>query len=119
VANRLLKRVRDYASVHHIALIDISTVHKTLEMLEVDHLGLEQPDRRLLGTLIAKFGGGPVGLHTLAAGMNDDPNTIEDVYEPYLLRMGLLDRTSSGRVATLAAYEHLRAIPPGGKGLGV
>lgn len=119
VANRLLKRVRDYAAVHHVAHVDIPTVQKTLDMLQVDHLGLEQPDRRLLDVLISKFGGGPVGLHTLAAGMNDDPNTIEDVYEPYLLRLGLLDRTPSGRVATLAAYEHLRATPPGGRGLGV
>lgn len=108
VANRLLKRVRDFASVHDITIIDKGVVDATLDMLEVDHMGLEPPDRRLLHTLIQKFNGGPVGVHTIAASMNDDPNTIEDVYEPYLLRIGFLERTPSGRKATLAAYEHFR-----------
>ncbi len=108
VANRLLKRVRDYAQVSKQAVVSLATVEKTLELLEVDELGLEPYDRRLLETIIAKFKGGPVGLSTLAAAMNDEKGSIEDVHEPYLMSIGLLSRTPSGRVATERAYEHLK-----------
>ncbi len=107
VANRLLKRVRDYAQVNEQSIIDASIVNKTLELLEIDTLGLEPYDRRLLETIINKFNGGPVGLSTLAAALNDDKGSIEDVHEPFLMSIGLLQRTSSGRVVTAAAYKHL------------
>ncbi len=112
VANRLLKRVRDYASVSDISVITVDTVVATLAMLEVDSLGLESPDRRLLTTIVKKFNGGPVGIHTLAAAMNDDPDTIENVYEPYLMRLSFLNRTPAGRVVTPAACEHLNLPVP-------
>jgi Holliday junction DNA helicase RuvB len=107
VANRLLKRVRDYAEVHSVKLIDEKVARKTLDMLEIDNLGLEPHDRRLLEVIIKKFKGGPVGVGTLAAALADERGNIEDIYEPYLMRLGLLARTTSGRVATEAAYEHL------------
>ncbi len=106
-ANRLLKRVRDYASVNNLTEIDEEAAKKTLEMLEIDHLGLEVTDRRLLELIIKKYYGGPVGINTLAAALSDDPDTIEDVYEPYLMRLSFLLRTSSGRMATIEAYRHL------------
>ncbi len=106
-ANRLLRRVRDYAQVHYKELIDADAAQKTLEMLEIDNLGLEPHDRRILEVLIDKFHGGPVGLSTLAAAFNEDKGTIEDVYEPYLMSIGLLVRTPSGRRATEKAYDHL------------
>jgi len=106
-ANRLLKRVRDYASVNDFLVIDAVAVKGAMEMLEIDHLGLEPTDRRLLEVIIKKFNGGPVGINTLAAAMNDDPQTIEDVYEPYLMRLSLLHRTAAGRVAMPEAYRHL------------
>ncbi len=107
VANRLLRRLRDYAQVHAVATADLATVQKTLELLEIDELGLEPYDRRLLSAIIEKFHGGPVGLSTLAAVLNDDKGNIEEVHEPYLMSIGLLSRTPSGRVATEAAYKHL------------
>ncbi len=107
VANRLLKRVRDYAQVEKKSLVDEALAQKTLELLEVDELGLEPYDRRLLQTIIEKFHGGPVGLSTLAAALNDDKGSIEDVHEPFLMSVGLLERTSSGRMASDAAYKHL------------
>ncbi len=107
VANRILKRVRDYAEVSAAKQIDEAVATKTLEMLEVDKLGLEPHDRRLLETIIKKFKGGPVGAATLAAALNDDRGNIEDIYEPYLMSIGLLARTPAGRMATEAAYEHL------------
>lgn len=113
VANRLLKRVRDYAEVNSIKEIDEATAKKTLEMLDIDHLGLEPHDRRLLETIIKKFKGGPVGVGTLAAALNDDRGIIEDVYEPYLMRLGLISRTPAGRVATETAYEHIGLSEPG------
>lgn len=113
VSNRLLKRVRDYAEVHDVKKIDEIVAQKTLEMLEIDNLGLESHDRRLLETIIKKFKGGPVGVGTLAAAINDDRGAIEEVYEPYLMRLGLLARTPAGRVATEAAYEHLGVAEPG------
>jgi len=106
-ANRLLKRVRDYAEVNDIKKIDFVSAKATLDMLEVDDLGLEPTDRELLKTIIDKFNGGPVGIQTLAAALNDDKGIIEDVYEPYLMSIGLLNRTSAGRIATPEAYKHL------------
>lgn len=112
VANRLLKRVRDYAEVNSLAAISEEVVKKTLELLEIDDLGLEPHDRRLLEVIIKKFNGGPVGLNTLAAALNDERGNIEDIYEPYLMTIGLLARTSTGRIATEAAYQHLGIKPP-------
>ena len=107
VANRLVKRVRDYAQVHGQKSVDVSVVQKTLDMFEIDALGLEPYDRRLLTTIIEKFNGGPVGISTLAAALNDDKGNIEDVHEPFLIITGLLARTPSGRVATELSYRHL------------
>ncbi|NLV73811.1 MAG: Holliday junction branch migration DNA helicase RuvB [Chloroflexi bacterium] len=107
VANRLLRRVRDYAQVRGAGHIDQPTAMEALRMLEVDELGLDNADRRLLISLIDKFDGGPVGLDTLSASMSEDADTIMDVYEPYLLQLGFIDRTPRGRVATRRAYEHL------------
>ena len=107
VANRLLKRVRDYADVNNLTAIDESAAKETMEMLEIDHLGLEPTDRQLLKAIIEKFHGGPVGIQTLAAALNDDRGIIEDVYEPYLMSIGLLNRTPAGRLVTPAAYKHL------------
>jgi Holliday junction DNA helicase RuvB len=114
VANRLLKRVRDYAEVHGTggAAISDEMVGRTLDLLEIDSLGLEPYDRRLLRAIIEKFSGGPVGLATLAAALNDDKGNIEDVHEPFLMSIGLLARTPSGRVATDVAYEHLNIELP-------
>jgi len=106
VANRLLKRVRDYAQVRGDGAIDGATAQRALSMLEVDSLGLDNSDRRVLETMIDKFEGGPVGLETLAAALNEDTDTIMDVYEPYLIQLGFLERTPRGRVATRRAYEH-------------
>lgn len=107
VANRLLKRVRDYAEVNSAKIVDEEVAGKTLEMLEIDNSGLEPHDRRLLEVIIKKFNGGPVGANTLAAALNDERGNIEDIYEPYLMRLGLLSRTPSGRVVTEEAYKHL------------
>lgn len=110
VANRLLKRVRDYAQVRADGVITGGVAKKSLALLEVDELGLDEIDRRVLLTIIEKFGGGPVGLETIAAAISEEADTIMDVYEPYLLQLGFLDRTPRGRVATKLAYEHL-SIP--------
>jgi Holliday junction DNA helicase RuvB len=107
VANRLLKRVRDYAQVRAEGRITAAVAHKALAMLEVDPLGLDDIDRKVLRSIIEKFGGGPVGLDTIAASISEESDTIMDVYEPYLLQLGFLDRTPRGRVATRGAYEHL------------
>ena len=107
VANRLLKRVRDYAQVRGDGAITAKVAREALAMLEVDDLGLDSSDRRVLRTIIEKFDGGPVGLDTIAAALSEDADTIMDVYEPYLLQLGFLDRTARGRVATRRAYEHL------------
>jgi Holliday junction DNA helicase RuvB len=112
-ANYLLKRCRDFAQVEGTPLSK-ETVHKALAMLEVDELGLTQSDRDLLTVLIDKFNGGPVGLKTLAAALSEDEGTVEEVHEPYLMQLGLLERTSRGRVATPAAYEHLGFETPRG-----
>ncbi len=110
-ANRLLKRARDYAEVHGTGSIDERAVMAMLSMFEIDPLGLEEADRELLRTLITKWNGGPVGLKALAAAMNEDPGTVEEVYEPFLMKLGFLHRTPAGRVATKDAYLHL-GIPP-------
>ncbi|MDR3562714.1 MAG: Holliday junction branch migration DNA helicase RuvB [Negativicutes bacterium] len=107
VANRLLKRVRDYAQVAGDGVITEDIADKALAMLEVDKCGLDKTDRRLLEAIITKFGGGPVGLETLAASISEETETIEDVYEPFLLQLGLLNRTPRGRTATMAAYQHM------------
>jgi Holliday junction DNA helicase RuvB len=107
VANRLLKRVRDYAQVRAGGIITRAVAVKALQFLEVDPLGLDHTDRRLLHIIIEKFNGGPVGLDTLAAAAGEEAGTLEDVFEPYLLQIGLLARTPRGRVATPAAYKHL------------
>ncbi|MCK8825212.1 Holliday junction branch migration DNA helicase RuvB [Fuchsiella alkaliacetigena] len=106
IANRLLKRVRDYAQVEAEGKINLEVAQAALEMLEIDELGLDNIDRQILLTLIEKFSGGPVGLGTLAAAVSEEKDTIEDVYEPYLLQIGFLDRTPRGRKATELAYQH-------------
>jgi holliday junction DNA helicase RuvB len=108
VANRLLKRVRDFAQVRGDGTITSDVAYRALEMLEVDDLGLDLSDRRVLLSLIDKFDGGPVGLDTIAASLSEDADTIMDVYEPYLLQLGFIERTPRGRVATRRAYEHLQ-----------
>jgi Holliday junction DNA helicase RuvB len=107
VANRLLKRVRDFAQVRAEGTIDEAVARQALALLEVDPLGLDDIDRRVLRTIIEKFDGGPVGLDTIGAALSEEPDTIMDVVEPYLLQLGFLDRTPRGRVATRRAYEHL------------
>lgn len=110
-ANRLLKRARDYIEVHGGKQITKEVAQKTLEFLEIDSLGLENYDRAFLTTIIDKFGGGPVGISTIAAAMSEDKAIIEEVYEPYIIRLGLLRRTPKGRVVEHAAYEHLGKKP--------
>ena len=112
IANRLLKRVRDYAQVRGNGLITEEIARESLNMQDVDRLGLDRVDRNMLTTMIDKFGGGPVGLDTLAASTGEDAITIEDVYEPYLLQLGFIQRTPRGRICTEAAYEHLGRIQP-------
>lgn len=107
IANRLLKRVRDVAQIRHEGVLTPAVAHEALALLAIDELGLDPVDRHLLLTLIDKFNGGPIGLGTLAAATQEETETIEDVYEPYLLQLGFLERTPRGRVATSRAYDHL------------
>jgi holliday junction DNA helicase RuvB len=107
VANRLLKRVRDYAQVKAGGVITLDIADKALTQLEVDKIGLDEIDHKVLLTIIDKFNGGPVGLETIAASISEEPDTIMDVYEPYLLQLGFIERTPRGRVATERAYQHL------------
>lgn len=107
IANRLLKRVRDFAQIKGDGIITDAIADYALALLEVDKLGLDKIDRRVLETIIYKFGGGPVGLDTLAASISEETDTIEDVYEPFLLQLGLINRTARGRIASSAAYRHL------------
>ena len=107
IANRVIRRVRDFAEVRGTGKIDVNVAQEALDMLEVDELGLDRTDRTMLRAMIEKFGGGPVGLDTLAATTGEDAATIEDVYEPYLLQLGFLMRTPRGRVCTQAAYDHM------------
>ncbi|MGZ4808860.1 MAG: Holliday junction branch migration DNA helicase RuvB [Thermoanaerobaculia bacterium] len=107
IANRLLRRVRDYAEVKHHGKIDIDIAKEALQMLEVDIYGLDEIDRKMLTAIIERFGGGPVGLNAIGSSISEDRGTIEDLYEPYLIQIGFLQRTPRGRVATKLAYEHL------------
>jgi Holliday junction DNA helicase RuvB len=107
LANRILKRVRDFAQVKYDGVITLEAANTALDLLDVDKLGLDQTDRLILVTMIEKFGGGPVGLDTLSAAIGEDSGTIEDVYEPYLIKNGLVMRTPRGRVVTELAYSHL------------
>ena len=112
LANRLLKRVRDFAQVRYDSVITKEVAEYALDLLEVDRLGLDKGDRAILETIADKFGGGPVGLDTIAAALGEDSGTIEDVYEPYLIQSGLIERTPRGRAITRLAYEHLhRPVP--------
>jgi len=113
VANRLLRRVRDFAQVRHDGAISGDVARSGLELFEVDAEGLDKVDLAILATVIGKFGGGPVGLSTLAAAVGEETDTVEDVYEPYLLQLGFLQRTPRGRVATAAAYRHLGVTAEG------
>ncbi len=112
IANRLLRRVRDYAEVRADGHVDQDVACKALDMLEVDPLGLDEIDRRIMETVLAKYGGGPVGLNTLSASVGEDRSTIEEVYEPYLMQLGFLDRTSRGRVGTAIAFEYFDLQDP-------
>ena len=117
IANRLLRRVRDYAQVRADGSITLDVVRETLKLLEIDEMGFDQMDRMILLTIIDKFGGGPVGLDTIAAAISEESDTIEDVYEPFLIQNGFLNRTPRGRTATPAAYAHfgrIMAQPPQG-----
>ena len=110
VANRLLRRVRDYAQVRAQGRVDERIALDALAMLEVDELGLDSIDRRILRTIVEKYDGGPVGLETVAVSVSEDPETVEDVYEPFLMQLGFLARTPRGRVATKLAYDHLGLV---------
>jgi Holliday junction DNA helicase RuvB len=112
VALRLLRRVRDFAQVRAKGRITQAVAAEALALLEIDPLGLDETDRRVLRTVIEKYGGGPVGLQTIAASVSEEPDTIMDVVEPYLLQLGFLERSSQGRMATPSAYEHLGLTPP-------
>ncbi|MBS1249499.1 MAG: Holliday junction ATP-dependent DNA helicase RuvB [Chloroflexi bacterium] len=112
VALRLLRRVRDFAQVRGDGVINVTIAHKALDLLNIDAQGLDNMDRRVLRAITVKFNGGPVGLKTIAASIREDPDTIMDVVEPYLLQMGFIQRTSQGRTATKQAYQHLGLEPP-------
>ena len=111
VANRLLRRVRDYVDVKGDGVITAKQAQKALDMMEVDALGLDDVDRKILSTIIENFGGGPVGIATIAAAIDDEKDTIESIYEPFLMRIGFLERTIRGRKITAKAYEHLGLAP--------
>ncbi len=111
IANRLLKRVRDFAEVYNGGVTDLAITVRALESMEIDKLGLDFNDKKLLGALVEKFGGGPTGLDTLAAAINEDAGTIEDVIEPYLIQLGFIARTPRGRIALKGAYEHMGVKP--------
>lgn len=112
IANRLLKRVRDFAQVKGHDTISVEIANNALNLLEIDHLGLDKNDLRILETLIHKFNGGPVGLNTLAAATGEEEDTITDIHEPFLIRLGMLNKTPKGRTATETAYKHLDITPP-------
>ena len=114
LANRMLKRVRDFAQVRYDGVITEEVARFALDLLDIDKVGLDQTDRKMLLTMIEKFGGGPVGLDTLAASINEESATIEDVYEPYLLQLGYIQRTPRGRVVTRLGYAHFGMTPPEG-----
>jgi Holliday junction DNA helicase RuvB len=112
IANRLLRRVRDYAQVRADGRITAAVAHDALAMLEVDAHGFDEVDRKLLRTIIDKFSGGPVGVNSIAAAINEERDAIEDIYEPFLIQAGFLDRTPRGRVATSRAYEYFGLTAP-------
>jgi Holliday junction DNA helicase RuvB len=112
IVNRLLRRVRDYAQVRGDGTITLEAAHAGLTLIEVDEHGLDEIDRKLLRTMIDKFGGGPVGLNTIAAAISEEKDAIEDIYEPYLIQIGFLDRTPRGRVATARAYQYFGLPEP-------
>ncbi|MCP4200430.1 MAG: Holliday junction branch migration DNA helicase RuvB [bacterium] len=114
IANRLLRRVRDYAQVHGNGTIDLESASSALELLEVDEFGFDEVDRKILATLIDQYQGGPAGIQALAAAVGEDRGTLEDLYEPYLIQEGFLQRTPRGRIATRRAYDHLGIQPPSG-----
>jgi Holliday junction DNA helicase RuvB len=114
VANRLLKRARDFAAVNGKPVVDEACARATLELLDIDEAGLEPHDRRLLEVIIDKFGGGPVGVNSIAAALSEERGVIEDIYEPYLMTLGFLQRTPAGRVVLPSAYEHLQLKRKGG-----
>ena len=111
VANRILRRVRDVAQVRHDGIVTIEVAREALALLELDNRGLERVDRELLSAIVHKFDGGPVGLSTLAVALGEEPDTVEDVYEPYLLQLGLIQRTPRGRAATRLGHEYVGALP--------
>jgi Holliday junction DNA helicase RuvB len=108
IANRLVRRIRDWAQVKHEGAVTPTIVHECLSALGIDQIGLDQVDKKILTAIIEKFNGGPVGLDTLAAMISEESQTLEDVYEPYLLQLGFIDRTPRGRICTRFAYEHLK-----------
>ena len=112
IANRLLRRVRDFAQVRAQGRIDRAVARDALALLDVDEAGFDKMDRALLLTIIDKFAGGPVGVGALAAAISEEPDALEDMYEPFLMQIGFLDRTPRGRVATRRAYEHFGKVPP-------
>jgi len=112
IANRLLRRVRDYAQVRADGTVTLDVAHAALDLYEVDQLGLDRLDRGVLDVLCRRFGGGPVGLSTLAVAVGEERETVEEVAEPFLVRQGFLARTPRGRVATAAAWRHLGLTPP-------
>ena len=112
IVNRLLRRVRDYAQVRADGSITLEVAHAGLKLLEVDENGFDEVDRKLLRTIIEKFGGGPVGLNTIAAAISEEKDAIEDIYEPFLIQIGFLDRTPRGRVATPLAYGYFGLVAP-------
>jgi Holliday junction DNA helicase RuvB len=114
IANRLLRRVRDFAQVHGDGSIDRDSARRALELLEVDEIGFDEVDRKILTTLIEQYSGGPAGIQAIAAAVGEDRGTLEDLYEPFLIQEGFLQRTPRGRVATRRAYEHLGIAPPAG-----
>ena len=113
VANRLLRRVRDFAQVRADGRVSLDVAHRALQLLEVDDHGFDEIDRRLLKTIIEKFGGGPVGVGSLAAALSEERDAIEEIYEPFLIQIGFLDRTPRGRVATARAYDYFGLTAPG------
>lgn len=115
IANRLLARMHDYAVARADGIVDEATALAALEVFEVDDLGLDKVDRAILAAIVTTFSGGPVGLSTLAIAVGEEPETVEDAYEPFLMQSGLLRRTPRGRVATPAAYAHMDVVPPGGQ----
>jgi holliday junction DNA helicase RuvB len=113
IANRLLRRVRDFAQVRADGTITTEVAHAALKLLEVDEHGFDEVDRKLLRTIIEKFGGGPVGINSIAAAISEEKDAIEDIYEPFLIQIGFLDRTPRGRVATPRAYGYFGLAAPG------